>query len=99
MYKRGVFLQEKGSISRTNRFCVDNREKASFSGIVDVLEFSENSVVLLSDLGEITIKGNQLKVVSFSNETGDFEITGRIDIVGYTDDAKPSKSVFSKLLR
>ena len=85
--------------SRTNIFCVENRKKANFSGIVDVISFNDSAIVLMSDLGEITVKGNDLKVVSFSNETGDIELIGKINIVGYTDDKRAETNFVKRLLR
>ncbi len=87
------------SIIRSNIVKIDDRSKASFSGIVDVISFTEDIVVLSSDLGEITVKGSGLKVTSFSGETGNLELLGRISAVGYTDDNKPSSSFIKRLFR
>ena len=43
--------------ARPHRLTLQNRSSGSITGIVDVVSFDENTIVLDTDLGLLTIKG------------------------------------------
>ena len=48
---------------------MENRKKISLSGITDVDHFDENTVLLYTQMGELTISGKDLHVNDLSVDT------------------------------
>lgn len=78
---------------------MSNRKTMSLSGIRDVLSFDENSVSIISVMGNIVIKGSNIKIGSFNTGTGDMQIDGRFSAVVYLDDKGEREGFFKKLFR
>ena len=74
---------------------IENREKMSVSGVQDVVSFDDQTVVLNTSMGELTVKGEGLKVNSFTVETGDLTLEGKLFALAYTSSKK--KSVMGRL--
>ena len=59
------------------------RVRMELTGVSDVESFTENSVIALSSMGNISIDGEELKIESFSTETGRLTVVGKIDAFCY----------------
>ena len=89
-------------ILKTNNHNVimENRSKISLSGVTDVDCFDENTILIYTIMGELTIKGKKLQVNDFSVETGEMSLQGDIYSIIYGDkDKKSPLSFFAKLFR
>lgn len=75
---------------------IENRRKASFTGISDVESFDEEEILASSACGDITIRGSELKICRLSVETGDMIVEGKIDSVSY-DDIKTKKGIMGRI--
>lgn len=64
---------------------VTAREKASLSGVTQVISFDDSHMTLLSHLGEITLTGQDLHVTRLMLEEGEMTVEGRLDGLFYTD--------------
>lgn len=73
---------------RPNNICLYERAKAEISGILEVESFQDTGILLSSSLGEISVEGEELKIDSFSVDTGDITLSGRIHGVFYYDKPK-----------
>ena len=82
--------------NRDHGIIIDERSKVSMTGVSDVLCFDNNTVVLNTVMGELTIKGEGLKVSNFTAETGDLLIEGKFFAMAYTGEAS-KKSRLSRL--
>ena len=75
---------------------IQNRETAEITGILDVESYQEMGILLNSALGEIAIDGSELKIESFSVESGRICITGRISGLYYNNQEKKRGGLFSR---
>ena len=57
-----------------------NKKQMTVSGVVRVENFNENTIVLITEFGQMTIEGVNLHISRLSLETGDMNIDG--DIIG-----------------
>ena len=64
---------------------VENRKSAAITGVQDVIRFNDDVVALKTELGQLTIKGSNLKITKLDVENGNIEITGVIQNVGYAN--------------
>ncbi|MBR1824480.1 MAG: sporulation protein YabP [Ruminococcus sp.] len=92
-------MQENNAKQNQN-IILENRKNLSISGITDVDSFDERTIVLYTQLGELTVQGRELHIDSMSVETGDMVITGDIWALVYGDkDKKGPLSALGKLFR
>ncbi len=79
---------------------LENRKKMSLSGVTDVDFFDENTILLYTQLGELTVKGKDLHVNDMSVSSGEMNIEGDIWSIVYGDKDKHSPLGFlGKLFR
>lgn len=64
---------------------LENRSRLTVTGVTDTDKFNESSVLLYTSMGELTVKGHDLRVELLSVETGDMVIEGEISAVVYGD--------------
>ena len=64
---------------------LEYRSRLTVTGVTDTDKFYENSVLLYTCMGELTVKGKDLRVGLLSVETGDMVIEGEINAVIYGD--------------
>lgn len=94
-------MQEKDkAIKLPHNIILEDRKLLSVSGVNDIDSFDEKLVVLFTELGELTIKGNNLHISKLNVDTGELSMDGEIIAIFYNDD-KPKKNskFFSKVLQ
>ena len=64
---------------------LENRNKVIITGVTDTDKFTENSVLLYTCMGELIIRGRDLRVTLLSVESGDMSVEGEIDGIIYGD--------------
>ena len=64
---------------------LENREKLSISGVLDVLSFDDQVVVVETDLGLLNVKGEGLRINKLSIDTSEVIVEGEIYNLAYSD--------------
>lgn len=62
-----------------------DRQQAQVTGIKKVISVDEELIVLITDVGKMTIKGSKLHAGKLDVETGILEFTGEISSIIYVD--------------
>ncbi len=65
---------------------IEQRKRLNISGVKDCLSFDEETIILNTALGRLTIKGIGLHINNFDTESGDFSAEGKINAVVYNVD-------------
>lgn len=78
---------------------LEERGRLTISGVKDVDSFDEETLVLFTDQGEITVRGEQVKVERFSAETGDFCATGTFQSVVYSQRLPKNSGFFARVFK
>ena len=79
---------------------LENREKLSISGVIDVLSFDDQIVILETELGMLTIKGEDLRINKLSIDTQDVIIEGNIMSLTYNDkEERKSGNLLGKIFK
>ena len=89
--------ERKMAIKDENKFqnlILENREKLSISGVIDVLSFDDQIVILETELGMLTIKGEDLRINKLSIDTQDVIIEGNINSLSYSEKEKRKNTGF-----
>ena len=68
------------ALARAHTLEMENREKMRLTGVSDVSGFDENVVVLMTDMGELSIRGEALHIDRIDLEAGILELRGRVRV-------------------
>lgn len=81
---------------------LENRSKLNITGVLDVLSFDDEIVILETELGLLNIKGENLRINKLSIDTSEVIIEGNVNSLNYTDkdlDKKGSNSFLGKIFK
>lgn len=78
---------------------IENRKKLNVSGVRQVVNFDEETIILETSLARMTIKGEELKIESFNTSTGDLSAVGMIHAVVYMAGENTGGGFISRLFR
>ena len=86
---------------RSHSILMENRERVTITGVQDVDSFDEASVLLVTDLGYITLHGLDLHINKLNLEEGQLIVEGEIVGIEYSNHEGTAKSggFFSKLFK
>lgn len=87
------------SIRVIQNVIIENRKKLSISGVKQVISFDDETVLLDTALGRMTIKGEGVKIESFNTTTGDLVATGTVHAVVYMASENSGGGFMSRLFR
>ncbi|MEQ3339623.1 sporulation protein YabP [Clostridium butyricum] len=80
---------------------LEDRKKLTLSGVVEVMSFDEEKIDLTTKLGNLTIKGEELKMNKLDVQNGDVIIIGNISSMVYNGkvNKKNGESLLNKLFK
>lgn len=76
-----------------------NRKAGKLTGVVDVMSFDSNQIVLETTQGILTMKGQELHVSRLQLEQGEVDVEGRMDSLSYTEGGTFQKKKKGTLLK
>ena len=99
-----MVVEERKNIGLNNivqNLVLENRNKLNVTGVKDVLSFDDEVIIMETELGLLTIKGEKLKINKLSIDTGDVIVEGEISNLGYSDHSKKEQegSFLSKIFK
>ena len=87
--------------NKSHSLTIKNRQGAQLEGILEVIRFDENEVILETVCGTLSLDGECLQLSEWNAERGLASLIGRIDAVTYfdkkQDDSKSHGKLFGKL--
>ena len=81
---------------------LENRGKLSVSGVVDVLSFDDQVVMIDTELGLLTVKGENIRINKLSIDTSEVIVEGDISSMAYSENKNNDKtkgSLISKIFK
>ena len=80
---------------------LENREKLSISGVIDVLSFDDQVVMIETELGLLTVKGEELRINKLSIDTSEVIVEGNISHLSYSEknQEKSKGSLIGKIFK
>ena len=64
---------------KKSNLMLENRKKLTINGVIEVINFNENQILLNTDVGTMLVKGQGLKMNKLDVQNGDVIITGKVD--------------------
>lgn len=90
------------TVNTFQNIVLENRERLNITGIVDVFSFDDQIIIVETELGLLTIKGENLKINKLSIDTSDFIVDGHISSLAYSNSdisTKKDKNILSKIFK
>lgn len=80
---------------------LENRNRLNVTGVIDVLNFDEEVITVVTELGILIIKGSDLHLNRFSLDNTELSVEGEINSLNYSDKKAGGKneSVFSRIFK
>lgn len=95
--------ERKGNMNSSilQNIVLENREKLSISGVNDILSFDDQIVILETQLGLLTVKGENLRINKLSTDSEEVTLEGDITSLSYSekDIDRKSGSFISKIFK
>lgn len=92
-------MNEEKKIKVPHTLVLKDRKSLNVTGVSDVDSFDEKEVVVYTDYGELTIKGEDLHIGNLNLDSGELAVDGRICSMVYTSNKTKSKGLISKIFK
>ncbi len=86
-------------ILNPHKITVENRSDMSVTGVIQVVAYDENRVVLRTDFGTLIIQGRDLVAGEISSISNTMKLTGNIDTLQYKGARDKRENLLSRLTR
>ena len=83
-----AYEQAPKSAQKEQLLSLENREKLSLTGVSDVSGFDESLIALVTGLGPLTVRGEQLHIDRIDLNAGQLEVRGKIRELSYEEPAR-----------
>ncbi|MBQ3151603.1 MAG: sporulation protein YabP [Clostridia bacterium] len=78
---------------------LEDRKKLTVTGVTDVDSFDERTVSVYTNLGEMSVRGMDIRINKLNTETGELTLEGRIDALIYTQEQPKNQGFFNRVFR
>jgi len=97
-------IEDRKNMSMSNimqNLVLENRSKLSISGVLDVLSFDDQIVIIETELGLLTIKGENLRINKLSIDSSEVIVEGEINNLTYSESEtnKKGSGLLSKIFK
>ena len=83
-------VTEEAQVRKAHKLVVNNRKTSLVTGVLDVLSFDLNEILLETEQG-MMMEGSDLHVNRLSLEKGEVDLSGNIDSITYSDMKQTTK--------
>ena len=95
-------IEERKNINmNVQNLVLENRKKLSVSGVNDVLSFDDQVVMVDTELGLLTVKGENIRINKLSLDTAEVIVEGEIASLSYSQNKqeKNTGTILSKIFK
>lgn len=75
---------EERQMPKAHKVVFNNRKSGMVTGVLDVISFDLNEILLETELGLLTVKGTDLHVNRLNLEKGEVDLAGNVDSFVYS---------------
>lgn len=90
-------MERKSDIIQVQKSCMqlEDRKKLSLTGVVEVMSFNDEKIILNTVLGKLKIDGRNLKMNKLDVKNGDVIIDGHVESMIYCGKVKVKRRKLS----
>ncbi len=79
----------EGKLQMPHKVILNERRQLTMSGVTEVVSFDENAVVLCTELGRMTVHGQELQLRQLALDGGQVAVDGQVCAIVYEDNRQP----------
>lgn len=81
-----------------HKLTMNDRKSLTMTGVTEVMSFDEQSVVLQTGLGTLTVHGQELQLKNLSLDGGQVAVEGHVAALIY-EEPRPARGLLGRLFR
>ena len=98
-----AMLEERKNMNTNivQNLILENRNRLNISGVLDVLSFDDQIIIVETELGMLTVKGDNLRINKLSIDTSEVIVEGEVISLTYSnkDLDKKGESFLGKIFK
>ncbi len=75
------------------------RGRLEITGVEEVESFDESTIIMSTNQGDLTVRGEGLHIETLSLEGGALKVEGKVESLSYEDRGDSRESLWSRLFR
>lgn len=91
-------MEDKNKVSVPHNIILEGRRMLRVSGVSDVDSYDEQTVIAFTDMGELTVRGEDIRISKLNTDTGELSLEGNFYALSYADNTKQG-GFFSKIFK
>lgn len=91
--------EDKRTLRSPHNIILEDRSLLSITGVTDIDSFDEGTVLVYTDAGELTIRGEGLHINKINLDSGELALEGDIWGIEYTDNIPAKGGFLGRLFR
>ncbi len=84
---------------RNQNIVIEDRDRMTVTGVEQVESFNDNTIILTTVKGGMTIKGEGLNISKLNLDDGSVKIEGKINGVNYMNKEVAPKNIMGKIFK
>ena len=84
---------------RSHSLALKDRSRLALTGVTRIISCDENAAVLETPLGNLTVGGQELQIGELSTQSGQVQISGRIEYLQYAENQQSGSGLLARLFR
>lgn len=86
------------SPNKTHSFSLKDRKSLEMKGVLEVVSFNENKVILQTTQGNLFVKGSELNIINLNLDDGSIKVEGYVTSLEYSEKAQKT-GIFNRLFK
>lgn len=87
------------TVKTPHSLILENRRNLTATGVANVDSFDEETIVAVTDIGDLTVRGSKLHIDKLNLETGELTLDGEISSMTYSENRSSGGGMFSRLFK
>lgn len=83
----------------TQNLMLQNRASLSVTGVTEVCGFDDNSISMVTAMGDLVVKGKSLRICRLSLDVGEVDVEGSVDSLEYTKLRRKKESFLTRVFK
>lgn len=84
---------------KNHKLCLDGRSELTLSGVLKVESFSDKEIILITIMGKLTVKGENLHIETLNVDSGEFVSTGQVSSMVYSKSSVNKGSFIERVFK
>lgn len=90
------------NMNKMQNVILENRNSLNITGVLDVLNFDEEVITVVTELGILVVKGKDLHLNKFNMDNTELSVEGEIASLAYSDktyNGKGGEGILKKIFK